>query len=78
MISNDNRERFQQIGRDRLEFALATGTLQSLGVTENIKAEAKEWLKEQDAKRKKEEMLLRVAAIASVIAAIAAIIALFR
>jgi hypothetical protein len=40
MISDDARERFQQLGRDRLASALATGTLQSLGITENLKTAA--------------------------------------
>jgi hypothetical protein len=50
-ISDDNRRRFEQIGRERLASALGTGTLQSLGITENHKAEAIEWVEEQDAKR---------------------------
>ena len=50
-VSQQNRERFQQIGRDRLALALASGTLQSIGITENNKPDAIEWVKEQDIKR---------------------------
>jgi hypothetical protein len=39
-VSQQNRERFQQIGRDRLALALASGTLQSIGITENNKPDA--------------------------------------
>jgi len=50
-ISQDDRERFQQIGRDQLATALATGRLQSLEITEDKKPAAMEWVREQDAER---------------------------
>jgi hypothetical protein len=33
-ISDDNRKQFELIGEDQLALALTTGTLQSLGMTE--------------------------------------------
>ena len=88
-ISESNRAQFQLIGRDRLALALATGTIQSLGISERVKAEAIEWVKEQEVERDTARQLestrfetIRrwtiVAAIASVIAAIAAVISIFR
>jgi hypothetical protein len=38
--SPNTRERFQQIGRDQLALALATGKFQSLGLTEDMKPAA--------------------------------------
>jgi hypothetical protein len=49
--SPNTRERFQQIGRDQLALALATGKFQSLGLTEDMKPAAIEWVREEDAKR---------------------------
>ncbi len=37
MISEINRSRFQLIGRDQIAHALATGTMQTLGINENEK-----------------------------------------
>jgi hypothetical protein len=53
-ISDSNRTRFQSIGRDRIAFALATGSIQSLGIGEQIKAEALEWVQEQETERERE------------------------
>jgi hypothetical protein len=68
---------------------MATGTIQTLGINERMKSEAIEWVQEQaaelDSARQLEktryETILRwtiVAAIASVIAAFAAVISIFR
>jgi hypothetical protein len=87
--SDDDRERFRQIGRDRLAAALAEGRLQSLGITENLKPAAIKWVKEQDAEQARHEaqqarqqnvmcVLTAIAAVASVIAAAASVAALFR
>jgi hypothetical protein len=88
-ISDINRSRFQLIGRDRLSLALATGTIQTLGINEQSKGEALEWLQEQDAENAAAQRLERtryetirrwtiVAAVASVLAAVTGTIALFR
>jgi hypothetical protein len=47
-ISDDNRKRFEMIGEDRILAALGTGTFQfqSLGLTEDMKPQAIEWLEE--------------------------------
>ena len=39
------------IGRERIAIALATGTIQTLGISDTHKAEAIEWVREQDAER---------------------------
>ncbi len=89
MISESNRSRFPLIGRDKIAHALATGTIQTLGINENEKAEAIEWVQDQDAQRaaalqldsSRFETIRKwtiVAAVASVIAAVAAVIGLFR
>ena len=86
-ISRDNRERFHQIGRDRLASALATGTLQSLGITENVKAEAIEWVEEQDDRQERRRELeaslqqktlrwAKIAAWAGIIAVVVGILAI--
>jgi hypothetical protein len=88
-ISDDNRRQFELIGEDQLALALATGTLQSLGMTEDKKQEALEWIAERRTKRDTERQIedtrskfMRrwtiVAAIASVIAAVASVAGLFR
>jgi hypothetical protein len=56
-ISDDNRRQFELIGEDQLAFALATGTLQSLGMTEEKKQEVLEWIAERRAKRATEHAL---------------------
>jgi hypothetical protein len=56
-ISDSDRERFQQIGRDRIASALGEGKFQSTGLTENLKAAAIEWVKEQDAERDRSSAL---------------------
>jgi len=77
------------IGKDRLALALATGTIHTLGVSEQQKGEAIASVREQDAKRDSARQveaqrfitILRwtiVAAVASVVAAITGIAALFR
>jgi hypothetical protein len=48
-ISDDNRARFRLIGRDRIALALATGTIQILGINERDKGDATEWVQEQEA-----------------------------
>ena len=50
-ISDSNRKQFELIGEDQLALALATGTLQSLGMTEERKREALDWIAERRAKR---------------------------
>jgi hypothetical protein len=50
-ISDDNRKLFELVGEDQLAVALATGTLQSLGMTEEKKQEVLEWIAERRAKR---------------------------
>lgn len=88
-ISEANRARFQYLGKDRIAFALAMGNIQSAGINERDKGEAIEWLQEQDAERiaawqietQRFEIIRRwtvVAAVASVIAAIAAVVPIFR
>jgi hypothetical protein len=75
-----NRTRFRLIGKDRIALALATGTIQTLGLSERDKGEAIEWVQEQEAddaaaqllETKRFEIIRRwtiVAAVASVIAA---------
>jgi len=54
-ISDDNRRQFELIGEHALAFALATGTLQSLGMTEDKKREALDWIAERRAKRAEEK-----------------------
>ncbi len=89
MISEINRSRFRLVGRDKIAHALATGTMQTLGINENEKTQAIEWVQQQDAQRaaalqldsNRFETIRRwtiVAAVASVVAAIAAVIGLFR
>jgi len=56
-ISDDNRRQFELIGEDQLAFALATGTLQSLGMTEDKKQEALKWIAERRKKRAEEDAL---------------------
>jgi hypothetical protein len=46
-ISDNNRKQFELIGEDQLALALATGTLQSLGMTEESKREALDWIAER-------------------------------
>jgi hypothetical protein len=88
-ISDLNRDRFRLIGRERIAIALATGTIQTLGISDTHKAEAIEWVQEQDAERAAARRLETTrfetirrwtiaAAIASGIAAIASVVALFR
>ena len=88
-ITETNRLRFQLIGRDRIAVALATGTIQTLGINERDKGEASEWVQEQEAERTSSRQLettrfetIRrwtiIAAVASVIAATAAVISIFR
>src|SRR5579863_10274984 len=48
-ISDDNRARFRLIGRDRIALALATGSIQILGINERDKGDATEWVQEQEA-----------------------------
>jgi hypothetical protein len=50
-ISDSNRKQFELIGEDQLALALATGTLQSLGMTEENKREALDWIGKRRAKR---------------------------
>jgi hypothetical protein len=89
MISANSRLRFELIGKDRLALALATGTIQSLGINESFKAEAIEWVQEQEADRAKTKQIedgryktIRawtiIAAVGSAVAAFASVIALFR
>jgi hypothetical protein len=56
-ISDTNREQFELTGEDQLAFVLATGTLQSLGMTDDNKREALEWIAECRAKRTMEHAL---------------------
>jgi hypothetical protein len=88
-ISDDNRRTFEMLGGDAIAHALATGTLQSLGLTEDKKREAIEWLEElktnRETERKHETTRANsifwwtvVAAVASVIAAAASVAGLFR
>jgi hypothetical protein len=88
-ISDINRSRFQLIGRDRLSLALATGTIQTLGITEQSKGEAVEWLRQQEVEREAAVRLERtryetirrwtiVAAVASVVAAFASVVGIMR
>jgi hypothetical protein len=88
-ISDLNRNKFRLIGREHIAVALATGTIHALGISEAAKPEAIEWVQEQDAERDATRLLettrfetIRrwtiVAAIASVIAAIASVTALLR
>lgn len=88
-ISEINRARFRLIGKDRIALALATGTIQTLGINERDKGEAMEWVQEQEGERasaqkletKRFETIRRwtiVAAAASVIAALTGLISLFR
>jgi hypothetical protein len=88
-ITENNRLKFQLIGRDRIAVALATGTIQTLGINERDKGEALEWVQEQEAERASARQLettrfetIRrwtiIAAVASAIAATAAVISIFR
>ena len=88
-ITENNRLKFQLIGRDRIAVALATGTIQTLGINERDKGEALEWVQEQEAERTSARQLettrfetIRrwtiIAAVASAIAATAAVISIFR
>jgi hypothetical protein len=88
-VSDLNRDRFRLIGRERIAIALATGTIQTLGISDAHKAEAIEWAREQDAEHEAAQQLETTrfetirrwtifAAIASAIAAVASVIALFR
>jgi hypothetical protein len=88
-VSDTNRARFQLIGKDRIAVALATGTIQTLGINERDKGEALEWVEQQNAEfaaaRELETARYNtirrwtiVAAIGSVIAAVAAVISIFR
>lgn len=54
LMTDDNRRQFELIGEDQLALALATGTLQSLGMTEDKKQEALKWIAERRAKRAEE------------------------
>ena len=51
VISDSNRKRFEVIGEDRILAALGIGTFQSLGLTEDMKPQAIEWLEELRADR---------------------------
>ena len=63
--SDSNRKRFEMIGGDRLAAALGAGKFQSLGLTEDMKSEAMEWLAEQRTKEASErKQTLRWAIIA--------------
>ena len=88
-ISDGSLRRFEMIGEDRIAAALGAGQFPSLGLPENMKPQAIEWLAElrtnRAADRKREttrsNAIFRwtvVAAVASVIAAAASVAGLFR
>jgi hypothetical protein len=88
-VSELNRSRFKLLSKERIAVALATGTIQTLGISESAKAEAIEWVAEQEAaaeaskridenRYKTIRLWTIVAAVASIIAAVASVISLFR
>jgi DNA transposition AAA+ family ATPase len=91
-ISDENRARFEGIGFEHIKRDVATGGVAYLGIG-TVRAEAKEWVEEQEAKSQREQAAKQnldnvrfktilqwtiIAAIASVIAAVTGIVSLFR
>jgi hypothetical protein len=92
-ISENNRNRFENIGLASIRRELAVGSIQFLGLDEGVRAQAKEWISEQDEKVRQEKQEAKdleaqrfntirrwtvIAALAGVVAAIAAVIAALK
>jgi hypothetical protein len=92
-ISDKNRARFEEIGFELIHRELALGDFTFLGIGAEVRSQAKEWVEEKQAEIRNQREAAReletnrfetlrrwtiVAAVASIIAALAGLIAAFK
>jgi hypothetical protein len=93
VISDNNRKRFEAVGKRAIQRELVTGGIQYLGINEEVRNEAKQWVEEREAKRERNRTNAReidqnrfetirwwtiIAAVAGIVAAVTGVIAILR
>ena len=92
-ISDQIRAHFKAIGKELIQRELAAGDIRYLGISDDKRAQAKEWVEEQEAEVRGHQAVAQslettrfetirmwtiIAAVAGAIAALTGVIALFR